>query len=56
MHGVLWFLDEGYRKARGSIRRRDEFFAGLRVVFSRYLFQSWEEFIGFVAIEDDPDG
>jgi hypothetical protein len=26
------------------------------VMFSRYLFQSREEFIGFVAIEDEPDG
>ncbi|MDR0377885.1 MAG: hypothetical protein LBH70_08845 [Spirochaetaceae bacterium] len=56
MHGVLWFLDEGYEKARGSIRRRDEFFAELRVMFSRYLFQSGEKFIGFVAIEDEPVG
>jgi hypothetical protein len=56
MHGVLWLLDEGYQKARRSIRRLDEFFAGLRLLFSRYRFQTWEEFIGFVAMDDEPDG
>jgi len=56
MHGILLLLDEGYQKARGSIRRRDEFFAGLRLIFSRFLFQSWEEFIGFIAQDDEPDG
>jgi len=56
MHGVMLLLDEGYQKARKSIRRRDEFFAGLRIFFNRYLFETWEEFIGFVAQEDEPDG
>jgi hypothetical protein len=56
MHGILWLLDEGYQKARASIRRLDEFFAGLRMIFSRYLFQTWEDFIGFVTMEDEPDG
>ena len=56
MHGILLLLDEGYQKARGSIRRRDEFFAGLRLIFSRFLFQSWEEFIGFITHDDEPDG
>jgi 23S rRNA (cytidine2498-2'-O)-methyltransferase len=56
MHGALWLLDEGYQKARGSIRRLDEFFAGLRLLFSRYLLQTREEFIGFVAMDDEPDG
>jgi len=56
MHGVMLLLDEGYQKARKSIRRRDEFFAGLRIFFNRYLFETWEEFIGFVAQDDDPGG
>jgi hypothetical protein len=56
MHGILLLLDEGYQKARASIRRLDEFFGGLRLVFSRYLFQTWEEFIGFIADDDEPDG
>ena len=56
MHGILLLLDEGYQKARGSIRRLDEFFAGLRLIFSRFLFGSWEEFIGFIAPDDDPGG
>jgi hypothetical protein len=56
MYGVLLLLDEGYKKARTSIRRRDEFFFGLRFIFDRYLFQTWEEFIGFVMPEDEPDG
>jgi len=56
MHGILLLLDEGYQKARGSIRRRDEFFAGLRFIFSRFLFQSWEEFIGFITRGNEPDG
>ena len=56
MHGILLLLDEGYQKARASIRRLDEFFGGLRLIFSRFLFQTWEEFIGFIAQEDDPDG
>jgi hypothetical protein len=38
MHGVMLLLDELYQKARKSIRRRDEFFAGMRIFFSRYLF------------------
>ena len=56
MHGVMLLLDEGYQKARKLIRRRDEFFAGLRIFFNRYLFETWEEFIGFVAQDDDPGG
>jgi len=56
MHGVLSLLDESYRKARASIRRRDEFFAGLRLIFNRFLFQTWEEFIGFIFQDDEPDG
>lgn len=56
MHGILLLLDEGYQKARGSIRRLDEFFAGLRLIFSRFLFQTWEEFIGFIVQDDEPDG
>jgi len=56
MHGILLLLDEGYKKARASIRRLDEFFNGLRFIFCRFLFQTWEEFIGFIAQEDEPDG
>jgi len=56
MHGILLLLDEGYQKARGYIRRRDEFFAGLRLVFSRFLFGSWEEFICFLTEEDESGG
>ncbi|MDR0264467.1 MAG: ISNCY family transposase [Sphingobacterium sp.] len=56
MHGVMLLLDEGYQKARKSIRRRDEFFAGLRIIINRYLFETWEEFIGFISQEDEPDG
>jgi hypothetical protein len=56
MHGIMLLLDEGYKKARAGIRRRDEFFAGLRIIFDRYLFETWEEFIGFFAPDDDPDG
>ena len=56
MHGVMLLIDEGYQKARKNIRRRDEFFAGMRIFFNRYLFESWEEFIGFVGQDDEPDG
>jgi hypothetical protein len=56
MHGVMLLLDELYQKAKKSIRRRDEFFAGLRIFFNRYVFETWEEFIGFVAQDDEPDG
>jgi hypothetical protein len=56
MHEVMLLLDEGYKKARASIRRRDEFFFGLRFMFDQYVFQTWEEFIGFVMPEDEPDG
>jgi hypothetical protein len=56
MHGILLLLDEEYQKARASIRRRDEFFGGLRLIFSRFLFQTWEEFIGFITQDDDPGG
>ena len=56
MHGVMFLLDELYQRARNSIRRRDAFFAEMRVIFSRFLFATWEEFIGFVGPEDEPDG
>jgi hypothetical protein len=56
MHGVMLLLDELYQKARKSIRRRDEFFAGLRIFFNRYLFETWEDFIAFIAEDDDPGG
>jgi hypothetical protein len=56
MHGILTLLDEGYQKARASTRRLDEFFGGLRFIFSRFLFRTWEEFIGFIAQDDEPDG
>jgi hypothetical protein len=56
MHGVMLLLDEGYQKVRKSIRRRDEFFTGMRVFFNRYLFETWEEFIGFVGQDEEPDG
>jgi hypothetical protein len=56
MHGLMHLMDELYQKARKSIRRRDEFFAGMRFIFNRYLFESWEAFIGFVAQDDDPGG
>ena len=45
-----------YQKARKSIRRRDEFFAGMRAFFNRYLFENWDAFIGFVGQDDDPGG
>jgi hypothetical protein len=63
LDGVWFYQSKNMRrrrcprqKARMSIRRLDEFFAGLRMMFSRYLFRTWEEFIGFVTIGDDPDG
>jgi hypothetical protein len=56
MHGVLLLLDEGYQKARAGIRRRDEFFAGMRIFFNRYVFTTWEDFIGFVGQDDEPVG
>jgi len=28
----------------------------MRIFFNRYLFESWEEFIGFVGQDDEPDG
>jgi len=56
MHGILLLLDKGYQKARNSIRRLDEFFGGLRLIFSWFLFQTWEEFIGFIVQDDEPDG
>jgi hypothetical protein len=43
-------------KARALICRRGEFFFGLRFIFDRYVFETWEEFIGFVMPEDEPDG
>jgi hypothetical protein len=55
-HGILLLLDEGYQKARASIRRLDEFFDGLRLIFSRFLFQTWEGFIGFIVHDDEPGG
>jgi hypothetical protein len=56
MHGVMLLLDAGYQKARAGIRRRDEFFAGMRIFFNRYVFETWEDFIGFVGHDDEPDG
>ena len=56
MHGIMLLLDQDYQKARKGIRRRDEFFAGMRFIFNRLLFETWEEFIGFIAQDDDPGG
>jgi hypothetical protein len=56
MHGILLLLDEGYQKARGSIRRLDEFFGGFRLIFSRFLFQTLEDFIGIIVQDYEPDG
>jgi hypothetical protein len=52
----MLLLDGGYQKARAGIRRRDEFFAGMRIFFNRYVFETWEDFIGFVGQDDEPDG
>jgi hypothetical protein len=49
-------LGEGYQKACAGIRRQEEYFAGLRMIFSRYLFQTREKFIGFVTMDDKPNG
>jgi hypothetical protein len=56
MHGILLLLDERHKRARGSIRRLDEFFGGLRFIFSRFLFKTREEFIGFIVRDDEPGG
>jgi hypothetical protein len=56
MHGVMLLLDAGYQKAWADIRRRDKFFAGMRIFFNRYVFATWEDFIGFVGQDDEPDG
>jgi hypothetical protein len=55
VHGILQRIDEGYRKARGSIGRREEFFNGLRFSLRRFPHKSWEDFMLFV-IGDDDDG
>jgi hypothetical protein len=52
MHNIMQFLDENYQKARKKITRRDEFFAGMRFCWDRFLFNDWEEFIAFIY--DDP--
>jgi hypothetical protein len=52
MHGIMHLLDEEYQKARRSFGRRDEFFAALRFSFQRFLHQSWEDFMRFVAGPD----
>jgi hypothetical protein len=52
MHGIMVFLDEGYQIARRKIPRRDELFAGMRFMWDRYLFDTWDQFIAFVV--DDP--
>jgi hypothetical protein len=36
----MLLLDEG---------QRDKFFAGTQIFFNRYLFESWEDFIGVVV-------
>jgi hypothetical protein len=56
MHGVMLLLDAGYQKAWAGIRRRDKFFAGMRIFFNRYVFETREDFIGFVGQDDEPDG
>ena len=56
MHGIMLLLDQEYQKARKGTRRRDEFFAGMRFIFNRVLFETWEEFICFIAQDDDPGG
>jgi hypothetical protein len=31
------------------------FNAGMRIFFNRYVFETWEDFIGFVGQDDEPD-
>ncbi|MDR1251625.1 MAG: hypothetical protein LBK62_05600, partial [Treponema sp.] len=52
-HGILQLIDEGYRKARGSFGRREEFFNGLRFSLRRFLHKSWEDFMLFVIGDED---
>jgi hypothetical protein len=48
MHTMMWLLDTGYRKVRVIFGRREDFFNTLRVLFDRFLHNSWEEFLEFV--------
>jgi hypothetical protein len=41
---------------RRRTHRLDELSIGLRIMFSRHLLQTWEEFIGFVTMYDKTDG
>jgi hypothetical protein len=52
-HGILQLIDEGYRKARGSFGRREEFFDGLRFSLRRFPDKSWEDFMLFVIGDED---
>ncbi|MDR1301757.1 MAG: hypothetical protein LBK43_04715 [Treponema sp.] len=47
VHGILQLIDEGYRKARGTFGRREEFFNGLRFSLRWFLHESWEDFMLF---------
>jgi hypothetical protein len=53
LNGILQLINEGYRKARGSFGRREEFFNGLRFSLRRFLHKSWEDFMLFVTGDED---
>jgi hypothetical protein len=46
-------MDEGYRKARGSLGMREEFFTGMRFSLRRFLHESWENFMLFVIGDEE---
>jgi hypothetical protein len=57
-HTLLELGDEGYRKARASVGRRDMFFYPMQAALRYALHEMWREFLLFVRGEDfiDDDG
>jgi hypothetical protein len=58
MHTILELGDEGYRKARATVGRRDMFFYHMQAAFRYALHETWQDFLLFVRGEDfiDDDG
>jgi hypothetical protein len=55
-HGILFYADEQYRKARSLLGRRTEFFNCLRFALRYAFHEGWDAFLFFVLAEDEAPG
>jgi hypothetical protein len=56
MHEALLLLDEGYKKVRASIRRRDEFFGGRASYSTGIFFKPGKNLSALLCLKISPMG